>query len=184
MDQLAKEIILLTEKKMSQAREIMLKNFSDIRTGCANPNILNKINISYYGTITPLNTLSSISVSGGNQLNISPYEKTLIPAIKKAILASDLGITPETDGVVLRLNFPKPTEERRKALTKEVNIIAEQTKVIMRNIRRESNDKIKKIALTKDLETLHLSKIQTLTDKNIKMVENETTNKNKELLKA
>ncbi|WP_349402109.1 ribosome recycling factor [Candidatus Phytoplasma solani] len=184
MEQQTQEIVLLIEKKMSQAQEMMLKLFLDIRTGIANSNILNKININYYGTETPLKTLSSVSISEGTQLQIKPYEKTLIPSIKKALLASDLGITPETDGVILRLNFPKPTEERRKALTKEVEKIAEQTKIIIRNIRRDGNIQIKKISLTKDLETLYLNKIQFLTDKNIKIVEKETINKNKELLKA
>ncbi|CAM11850.1 Ribosome recycling factor [Candidatus Phytoplasma australiense] len=183
MEQKAQETILLIEKKMSQAQEVMLKNFLEIRTGYANPNILNKVNINYYGSQTPLKTLSSISVSEGTQLQIKPYEKTLIPSIKKAILASDLGITPETDGVLLRLNFPKPTEERRKVLVKEVDKLSEQTKVAVRNIRRDANDKIKKLALTKDLEALYLEKIQILTDKNMKMIEKEANNKNKELLK-
>ncbi|MBS2126483.1 ribosome recycling factor ['Fragaria x ananassa' phyllody phytoplasma] len=184
MEQQTQEILTLIENKMSQAQNIMLKKFADIRTGTANPNILNKLTINYYGIPTPLKTLTSISVSEGNQLNIKPYEKTLIPAIKKSILASDLGITPETDGVILRLIFPKTTEEKRKTLMKEVEKIAEKTKVAIRNIRRDGNDKIKKMALTKDLENLSLNKIQILTDKNIKIIDNEIVNKNKELLKS
>ncbi|GFZ75127.1 ribosome-recycling factor [Hydrangea phyllody phytoplasma] len=184
MQQLAKDILASLETKMTQAQEVMLKNFCDIRTGTANPNILDKITVNYYGAPTFLKTLASISVSEGNQLNIKPYDSTLIPNIKKVFLSSNLGITPQTDGVVVRLVFPKPTEERRKALMKEVEQLAEKTKVAIRNVRREGNDKIKKVELTKDLETFYLNQIQTLTDKNIKLIEKHTTTKNTELLKA
>jgi ribosome recycling factor len=183
MQKKAQDILALLEKKMIQAQEVMLKKFCDIRTGNANPNILDKITVNYYGELTFLKTLSSISVAEGNQLNIKPYDSTLIPNITKALLESNLGITPQTDGVVLRLVFPKPTEERRKILMKEVEQLAEKAKVAIRNVRREGNDKIKKVELTKDLETFYLNQIQTLTDKNIKIIDQNVTSKNAELLK-
>ncbi len=184
MQQLAKDILVSLETKMNKAQEVMLKNFCDIRTGTANPNILDKIAINYYGARTFLKTLSSISVSEGNQLNIKPYDSNLIPNIKKVLLESNLGITPQTDGLVVRLVFPKPTEERRKTLMKEVEQLAEKTKVAIRNVRREGNYQIKKVELTKDLEIFYLNQIQTLTDQNIKLIDKHATNKNNELLKA
>ncbi|WP_334330981.1 ribosome-recycling factor [Candidatus Phytoplasma prunorum] len=182
MQEQANEILDNIQKKMQKSSNEMLKKLSSIRTDVSNPNILDKIKINYYGENISLKQLSSISVIKGNQLNIKPYDIKLTQQIKKAILVSDLGINPEViNNSFIQLNFPPLTEERRKELTKEVGKISENTKIVIRNIRRECNDKIKKIKLTKDLELIFFKKIKILTDKYIGLIEKQTDDKNKEL---
>lgn len=177
------EVLYQIKNKMQNSQDIMSKELSSIRTEFSNPNILDKINIIYYDVKTPLKQLCSINVVKGNQLNIKPYENTLIPQIKKAILASDLGINPSVDSTIIKLVFPPLTEEIRKQLIKKVDKIAENTKIIIRNIRRDGNNQIKKMQLTKDLEIVFLKKMQDLTDEYIKSIEFIVNNKNKELVK-
>ncbi|MFP7699592.1 MAG: ribosome-recycling factor [Candidatus Phytoplasma pyri] len=184
MQEQANEFLVNIKKKMQKSNIEMLKELSSIRTDMSNPNILDKINIIYYGENVSLKQLSSISVVKRNQLNIKPYDCKLTEQIKKAILASDLGINPEiVNNSLIKLIFPPLTEERRKALIKQVEKISENAKIVIRNIRREGNNKIKKIILTKDLELLFLKKIQILTDQHIELIEKQTNDKNKELLK-
>ncbi|MBP3059497.1 ribosome recycling factor [Texas Phoenix palm phytoplasma] len=183
MELLAQEIINELEPKMIKANELMLKRFIDIRTGIANPKILDKITVQYYGEETLLRNISNITVTEGNQINIKPFDSNLISDIKKVILASKIGISPQDDGVKIKLIFPQPTEEKRKLLIKEVEKISEQTKISIRNIRRFGNDKIKKLKLNNQTESIFLKKIQELNNKWIKIIEKETLAKNNELLK-
>ena len=156
------------EDKMQKAFEFLLSDFQTIRAGRANPHVLDKIRVDYYGTPTPLQQVGNITVPEARMLQIAPWEKSLIKEIEKAIMASDVGITPSNDGAVIRLVFPELTEERRKELVKEVKKKGEESKVAIRNIRRDANDSFKKLAKTevsedeiKDLEDA----VQKLTDR-------------------
>lgn len=173
------------EDKMQKAFEFLLSDFQTIRAGRANPHVLDKIRVDYYGTPTPLQQVGNITVPEARMLQIAPWEKSLIKEIEKAIMASDVGITPSNDGVVIRLVFPELTEERRKELVKEVKKKGEESKVAIRNIRRDANDSFKKLAKTevsedeiKDLEDA----VQKLTDRFMKDVDKAIEEKSKEIL--
>ncbi|KND62570.1 ribosome-recycling factor [Candidatus Phytoplasma phoenicium] len=183
MEELAKVILIELEQKMLQTQKIMLGKFADIRTGVANPQILDKITLNYYGVETALKNLSFISVVEGHQIHIKPFDPNLTHDIQKTLLTSNLGITPQNEGQIVKIIFPKPTEEKRKILIKDIHKIEEKTKVIIRNIRRMGNDKIKKIKLNQYLENVFLKQIQELNNKWIKIIEKDTLNKNNELLK-
>ena len=170
------------ETKMSKAIDYLGSDYEGIRAGRANPHVLDKIRVDYYGSPTPLQQVGNITVPEARMLQIAPWEKSLIKAIEKAIMASDLGITPSNDGSVIRLVFPELTEERRKALAKDVKKKGEDAKVAIRNIRRDGNDFLKKLGKTevsedeiKDME----DQLQKATDKFIKEVDKmiETTSK-------
>jgi ribosome recycling factor len=181
MNDLEKSIFEKLENKMLQAQEVMLSKFTNIRTGIANPKILDKITVDYYNEKMPLKNISTISVLDGNQINIKPFDNTIIGEISKAILNSDLGITPQDDGQVVKLVFPKPTEDRRKILIKEVDKIVEQTKISIRNIIRQG--KKTKLNEVDTLEDNFSKDIQNLNNKFIKLVEADTIKKKNELLK-
>ena len=173
------------EDKMQKAFEFLLSDFQTIRAGRANPHVLDKIRVDYYGTPTPLQQVGNITVPEARMLQIAPWEKSLIKEIEKAIMASDVGITPNNDGAVIRLVFPELTEERRKELVKEVKKKGEESKVAIRNIRRDANDSFKKLAKTevsedeiKDLEDA----VQKLTDRFMKDVDKAIEEKSKEIL--
>lgn len=173
------------EDKMQKAFEFLLSDFQTIRAGRANPHVLDKIRVDYYGTPTPLQQVGNITVPEARMLQIAPWEKSLIKEIEKAIMASDVGITPSNDGAVIRLVFPELTEERRKELVKEVKKKGEENKVAIRNIRRDANDSFKKLAKTevsedeiKDLEDA----VQKLTDRFMKDVDKAIEEKSKEIL--
>ncbi|MCI9399320.1 MAG: ribosome recycling factor [Lachnospiraceae bacterium] len=173
------------EDKMQKAFEFLLSDFQTIRAGRANPHVLDKIRVDYYGTPTPLQQVGNITVPEARMLQIAPWEKSLIKEIEKAIMASDVGITPSNDGAVIRLVFPELTEERRKELVKEVKKKGEESKVAIRNIRRDANDSFKKLAKTevsedeiKDLEDA----VQKLTDRFMKDVDKAIEEKSKEIL--
>ena len=173
------------EDKMQKAFEFLLSDFQTIRAGRANPHVLDKIRVDYYGTPTPLQQVGNITVPEARMLQIAPWEKSLIKEIEKAIMASDVGITPSNDGAVIRLVFPELTEERRKELVKEVKKKGEESKVAIRNIRRDANDSFKKLAKTevsedeiKDLEDA----VQKLTDRFMKDVDKAIAEKSKEIL--
>lgn len=173
------------EDKMQKAFEFLLSDFQTIRAGRANPHVLDKIRVDYYGTPTPLQQVGNITVPEARMLQIAPWEKSLIKEIEKAIMASDVGITPSNDGAVIRLVFPELTEERRKELVKEVKKKGEESKVTIRNIRRDANDSFKKLAKTevsedeiKDLEDA----VQKLTDRFMKDVDKAIEEKSKEIL--
>ena len=173
------------EDKMQKAYEFLLSDYQTIRAGRANPHLLDKIKVDYYGSPTPIQQVGNITVPEARMIQIAPWEKSLIREIEKAIMASDIGITPNNDGSVIRLVFPELTEERRKDLVKEVKKKGEEAKVAVRNIRRDANDAFKKLAKTeisedeiKDLE----DSVQKLTDKFIKDVDKAIEEKSKEIM--
>ena len=142
-----KEVIKKCEEKMTKTCENLDGEFSNIRAGRANPNLLNRIMVEYYGTPTPMQQVGNISVPEPRIIQINPWEKSLLKAIEKAILASDLGITPTNDGTSIRLVFPELTEERRKELVKDIKKKGEAAKVAVRNVRRDANDTLKKMGV-------------------------------------
>ncbi|MBQ7972741.1 MAG: ribosome recycling factor [Lachnospiraceae bacterium] len=179
------ERIKAYDEKMAKTCEHLATDFSAIRAGRANPHVLDKIAVDYYGSMTPLQQVGNITVPEARMIQIAPWEKSLIKAIEKAILASDIGITPSNDGSVIRLVFPELTEERRKEIVKDVRKKGEDAKVAVRNIRRDGNDALKKLAKTeisedeiKDME----DELQKLTDKYIKDISNMVEDKSKEVL--
>jgi ribosome recycling factor len=174
------------EDKMQKTVAATKKELSNIRTGRANPLILDKINVEYYGTPTPLRQLATVNVQEGQTLLITPYDKTILNIIEKAILKSDLGVTPNSDGTTIRLNFPQPTEERRKELVKTVKKLGEEGKVAIRNIRRDLTDSLKKMEkadnIPEDEVKKAQEKIQKITDKYTKEMDDVVVEKEKEVL--
>ena len=181
-----KELIKKCEEKMTKTCESLDGEFMNIRAGRANPNLLNKIMVEYYGTPTPMQQVGNISVPEPRIIQINPWEKSLLKAIEKAILASDLGITPTNDGTSIRLVFPELTEERRKELVKDIKKKGEAAKVAVRNIRRDANDAIKKEQkaneISEDEENTLQDDIQKLTDTYIKKVDGMVEDKSKEIM--
>lgn len=173
------------ESKMSKTIAVLTQDYAGIRAGRANPAILDKIRVDYYGSETPINQMASISVSEARVLLIQPYDATQVRAIEKAINASDIGINPTNDGRVIRLVFPPLTEERRKDLIKEVSAMAESAKVSIRSIRRDAIDRYKKDQkngdITEDDFKVVEKDIQELTDKNTKQIDEILAAKEKEL---
>ncbi|MBR6147465.1 MAG: ribosome recycling factor [Lachnospiraceae bacterium] len=174
-------------EKMQKAYDYLLADYQTIRAGRANPHVLDKIKVNYYGTPTPIQQVGNISVPEARMIQIAPWEKSLIKEIEKAILASDVGITPSNDGAVIRLVFPELTEDRRKELAKEIRKKGEDAKVAVRNIRRDGNEAFKKLAKEdvsedeiKDLE----EQLQKMTDKFIKDIDTAVDDKSKEIMKV
>lgn len=179
------ERIKVYDDKMTKTYNNLLNEFGTVRAGRANPNVLNKIRVDYYGTPTPLQQIGNITVPEPRILQIQPWEASMVKAIEKAILTSDIGINPSNDGKIIRLIFPELTEERRKDLVKDIKKKGEAGKVAIRNIRRDANDYLKKLGKTdvsedeiKGLE----EKIQKLTDKYIKDIDKAVEEKSKEIL--
>ena len=173
------------EGKMEKSLEVLQEEYSSIRAGRANPHVLDKIKVDYYGTPTPIQQVGNISVPEARMIVIQPWEKSMIKEIEKAINMSDIGINPTNDGQVVRLVFPELTEDRRKELVKDVKKKGEQAKVAVRNIRRDGNDAFKKLKGSdvsedeiKDLET----ELQKVTDKYIKEVDKAVDEKSKEVM--
>lgn len=174
------------EDKMQKSYNNLLDEFGSIRAGRANPHVLDQIRVDYYGAPTPLQSVANITVPEARMIVIQPWEASMVKVIEKAILVSDLGINPTNDGKVIRLVFPELTEERRKDLTKDVKKKGENAKVAIRNIRRDANEKLKKLGKTedvsedeiKDLET----QVQKLTDKYIAKVDDAIADKTKEIM--
>lgn len=159
-------------------------DYQGIRAGRANPHVLDRLRVDYYGTPTPIQQVGNVTIPEARMIQIAPWEKSLIKEIEKAILASDIGITPSNDGVVIRLVFPELTEERRKDLVKEVKKKAEECKVAVRNIRRDGNEAFKKIAkeISEDEVKQLEEELQKITDKYIKEVDKLTEAKSAEIL--
>ncbi len=173
------------EDKMKKALDYLEADYAAIRAGRANPHVLDKLRVDYYGTPTPIQQVGNVTVPEARIIQIAPWEKSLLKAIEKAILTSDIGINPTNDGNVIRLVFPELTEERRKDLVKEVKKKGEEGKVAVRNIRRDGNDAFKKLAKgdvsedeVKDLE----DKLQKMTDKFIKSIDALMESKSKEIM--
>ena len=174
------------DAKMQKTIEVVMSDFAGVRAGRANAGVLDKITVEYYGTETPIHQVASISTPDPRTLVIQPWDGTLLKAVEKALLASDLGINPQNDGKVIRLIFPQLTEERRKELTKQVKKYGEGGKVAIRNIRRDAMDKFKamkkKSEITEDdLKELE-EDLQKLTDKRCKEIDDLTAKKEAELM--
>ncbi len=180
------ENLKLYEDKMTKTLEVLQEEFGAIRAGRANPHVLDKIKVDYYGTPTPLQQVGNVSVPEPRMLMIQPWDKSLIKAIEKAILTSELGINPNNDGSVIRLIFPEMTEERRKELAKDVKKKGEAAKVAIRNVRRDANDAFKKMEksdeISEDEKDEMIDKIQKLTDKMVEKVDKAVEAKTKEIM--
>ena len=180
------ERIKIYDEKMTKTYNNLLAEFATVRAGRANPNVLNKIKVDYYGTPTPLQQVGNITVPEPRILQIQPWEASLVKVIEKAILMSDIGINPSNDGRIIRLVFPELTEERRKDLVKDVKKKGEAAKVAVRNIRRDANDTLKKLGKTADVSEDEIKdledKVQKFTDKYIKEIDKAVEEKSKEIL--
>ena len=181
-----KEQIKSHEAKMQKTLDVLSKELAAVRAGRANPAVLDKITVEYYGAPTPLNQVAAISTPDPRTLAIQPWDGSVLKAIEKAIQVSDLGINPQNDGKSIRLIFPQLTEERRKELTKQVAKRAEEAKVALRNIRRDANDHAKDLKkkgeMTEDEQRQSDKLTQDLTDKYIKEVDDITAAKNKDIM--
>lgn len=185
---MANEIMKEAEEKMGKAIISFKKELATIRAGRANPSILNKIQVEYYGAPTPLTQLAGVTSPEARLLVIQPYDKSSIGDMEKAILKSDLGITPTNDGEVIRIAIPALTEERRIELVKVVRKFSEEAKVVVRNVRRDANDQLKKSEKGGDLTEDELHRlgddVQKLTDQQIKNIETIVANKEKEIMEV
>ncbi len=180
------ELFLFGEEKMEKAIAQLKKELGGVRTGRANPIILDKVLVDYYGAPTPLRQMSQVSVQEGTTLVINPYDKSIIKEIEKALIKVDLGVQPNSDGMVIRLTFPPLTEEKRKETAKEVKKYGEDSKVAIRNIRRDMTDDLKKIEkeenLPEDSVKDNQEEIQKLTDKYVGIIDSLVSEKEKEVL--
>ena len=178
------EKIKIYDEKMQKTIDHLEADYHGIRAGRANPHVLDRLRVDYYGTPTPIQQVGNVTIPEARMIQIAPWEKSLIKEIEKAILASDIGITPSNDGSVIRLVFPELTEERRKDLVKEVKKKAEECKVAVRNIRRDGNEAFKKIAkeISEDEVKQLEEELQKITDKYIKEVDKLTEAKSAEIL--
>ena len=174
------------ETKMKKSVEAYVRDLDGVRAGRANPNILSRVNVDYYGSPMPVNQIGTISVPDARTIVIQPWDASVLKAIEKAILASDIGLNPNNDGKVIRLNFPELTEERRKELAKEIRKIAEEAKVSVRAIRRDGMDEtkaaLKNSEITEDDAKSNEDKIQKLTDKYVAEIDKLLENKEKEIM--
>ncbi|ROR30803.1 ribosome recycling factor [Mobilisporobacter senegalensis] len=174
------------EDKMKKSLSNLKEEYASIRAGRANPHLLDKIKVDYYGQPSPLQTVANISVPEPRVIQIQPWESSLIKEIEKAIMVSDLGLTPNNDGKIIRLTFPELTEERRKELVKDVKKKGENAKVAVRNIRRDANDLFKKQSKANEISEDELKnledKVQKLTDKYIAEIDKAVEDKSKEIL--
>ncbi len=185
---MSKEVISNAQEKMQKAVGAYTRELASIRAGRANASLLDRINVDYYGSPTPINQLAGISVPEARMLVIQPYDKTALGDIEKAILKSDLGLNPTSDGNIIRLMIPALTEERRKEIVKLVKKEAEDAKVAIRNIRRDSNDELKKLEKNGDITEDDLrgfsEDVQKLTDEQINKIDSIAKDKEKEILEV
>lgn len=166
------EITDKARSRMDKGIEALKNNFAKVRTGRANPHILDSIMVDYYGQATPITQLAGVKVPEASMLVVEPWDKSALNAIEKAIASSDLGITPSNDGATIRLPFPKPTEERRKELAKECRGYAEEARVSIRNVRRDANEKLERDEeLTEDDVRRDKAAVQKLTDEYVKKID-------------
>jgi ribosome recycling factor len=183
-----KELKRKAVEKMDHSIEALKKEFASVRTGRASLALLDGIKVDYYGTPTPLQQVASLSVPESRQIAIQPWDQKIISDIEKAIMKSDLGVTPTNDGKVIRINMPLLTEERRKQLVKAVRKNSEDAKVAVRNIRRDINDEIKKLEkekhLSEDDTKKLLDEIQKITDSYVKKIDETLMHKEKEIMEV
>ena len=185
---MSKEVLATAKEKMTKAEESLRRELGQIRAGRANASLLDRIQVEYYGAPTPVNQLASINIPEARVLMITPFDKNSIADIEKAIQMSDIGISPTNDGNVIRLVIPQLTEERRKELAKDVKKEAENSKVAVRNVRRDAMDELKKAQKNGDITEYELRSfekdVQKLTDDSIKNIDAITAEKEQELLEV
>ncbi|QWB95828.1 ribosome recycling factor [Mycoplasmatota bacterium] len=183
MNEQADMLLLEIEENMQKSIESLMRDLAAVRTGRANPSLLDHVKVDYYGAESPIRQISSVTIVEGNQLYIKPFDKSILKSIETAIYASDLGLNPLNDGYGIRLILPQPTEERRRQLVKDVDKLGEHAKIAIRNIRRDGNVHVKKLELSEDDEKGYLEDVQSLTDQFVKKVEAELKEKEQELMK-
>lgn len=183
---MADEILKHAEDSMGKSMENLHRELAGIRTGKANPALLDSIKVTYYGQLVPLKQVASIAVPEGRLITVQPWEKNLVPEIEKAILSSELGLNPQSDGTLIRLPIPALTEERRKELAKVVKRFAEESRVAVRNIRRDANERFKKKekdhSISEDEMHAKQEEVQKLTDNYIARIDDVVAAKEKEIL--
>ena len=186
MSEAIEELFLFGEEKMEKAINQMKREFASVRTGRANPAVLDKVLVEYYGVPTQLRQMSQVTVSEGTTLVISPFDKSIIKEIEKAIIKAELGVAPNNDGTCIRLNFPPLTEERRRETAKEVKKLGEDAKIVVRNARRDMVDDLKKLEkeenLPEDMVKSTQDDIQKLTDKYVGIIDSLVADKEKEVM--
>ncbi len=186
MSEALEELFLFGEEKMEKAIAQMKREFASVRTGRANPAVLDKVLVEYYGVPTQLRQMSQVTVSEGTTLVIAPFDKTIIKDIEKALIKAELGVAPNNDGTCIRLNFPPLTEERRRETAKEVKKFGEDAKIVVRNARRDMVDDLKKLEkeenLPEDLVKSNQEDIQKLTDKYVGIIDSLVVEKEKEVM--
>lgn len=179
-------IVMDAEEKFEKTEEVFVSDLTQVRAGRANPHVLDKIRVDYYGTPSPINQVGNVAVQDGQCLVISPWDKSLLKAVEKAILVSDIGITPTNDGNVIRLVFPTLTEERRKEIVKQVKKMTEEAKVAVRNVRRECLDSLKKLnkakEMTDDEYADYEADIEKSVAKAVERIDKASQDKEKELM--
>ncbi len=182
------DIIASHEERMQKSIEALKREFGSLRAGRATPSLLDKVMVEYYGTPTPVNQIANVSVPEPRMIIIQPYEKSILHDIEVAIMKSELGLSPNSDGTAIRLSIPALTQERRQELVKTVNKKAEEAKVAIRNLRRDGNDAVKKLEkakeITEDESKKGQEKIQKLVDKYIKLVDTTRDAKEKEVMEV
>ena len=180
------ELFLFGEEKMEKAMNQLNRDFGSIRSGRPNPMMLDKVMVDYYGALTSLRQMSQVTVQDGTTLVITPYDKSVFKEIEKAIIKAEIPVSPNSDGIVIRLTFPPMTSDKRKEITKDVRRLGEESKVAIRNVRRDMVDDLKKVEKTENLpEDLVKDKqdeIQKLTDKYVKLIEKTVDEKETEVL--
>ncbi len=181
-----KTVIKNTDEKMTKSVKHLETEFAEIRAGRANPSVLDKIKVDYYGTPTAINQLAAVSVTEARTLMIQPWDASILRSIEKAIQTSDIGINPQNDGRAIRMIFPPLTEDRRKEIVKEIAKMGEESKVAVRSVRREAMDKLKSMKksgeITEDDQKHGEKKIQELTDNHIKTIDSLTEKKQKQIM--
>lgn len=182
----AKEIVAAADSKMQDAVAFLEEDLKTYRVGKANPAVFNNVMVNYYGTMTPIQQVASITTPDAKTLAIQPWEKSMIPAIEKAIMDSNVGMTPQNNGEIIRCTVPALTEERRKDLLKKASASGENAKVVIRNARRDAIDLLKKAqkneGLSEDTEKEAEAEVQKVTDKNVKLVDSTVEEKHKEIM--
>ncbi len=185
---MVEDVLNIAKEKMEKILNNFKEELKSVRTGKASVHMLDGITVNYYGTQTPINQVATISTPDPTLIVIQPWDISVIPEIEKAILASDIGITPSNDGKIIRLPVPPLTEERRKQLVKNVHQMAEEKKISIRHVRHEARDKIQKMKKDKEIseddEKRGLDKVQKLTDEYVKKIDELSKEKEKELLKV
>lgn len=179
-------LFLEGEERMAKTEEVLLSDYQNVRTGRANPRILDKITVDYYGQMSPINQVGNVAVPESRMITITPWDASMVSKVEKAILAANIGLTPSNDGKIIRLVFPQVTEERRKELVKQCKAMAEESKVALRNIRRDTLDKVKKMKtakeITEDEATLCEKEMEKIIAKHIENIDKIYADKEKEVM--